>query len=261
MQIPRPTGNKEYDLVSLAQMIKGLEEAVDSKRDTESLRSAYQSTLNQYTSIYQNKNGGGSQRFLMWELTAILCQLRGDSKSADYFLREAWQYRSANDSFVSKGAIKWLESTDDLPLQTSDPENDIAKDYFIARWPSWLRWMLVMPAAVGAAIVVPLIISIANSSFGNDFSWAQVWIRVIQDFIFGYIFVLVGAGVAPKYQLNVSFGLTIIMVVIAAGLWFTMLDRGSLHQTSQLLYWTMVNGLAIVGAVGGLLSVYESSKS
>jgi len=96
---------------------------------------------------------------------------------------------------------------------------DLADDTFISGWASWIRWVLVIPVSVLGAILIPLVLySLWGPGSSPDAmregSIADIALRVAQSVGFGFLFVFLGAAMAPKKQLEIALFLLTLLAVI-----------------------------------------------
>src|SRR5262249_32940603 len=77
-----------------------------------------------------------------------------------------------------------------------------------------LRWILILPAAVGALLGITIITNLFGGLFGGHID--AFWIQLANSAMCGYFFVLAGARTAPSSQAKVAVILTIILCVALA---------------------------------------------
>ncbi|HEX7633331.1 MAG TPA: hypothetical protein VF401_03325 [Candidatus Saccharimonadales bacterium] len=99
----------DKDFEHLHQLIRQLEQQADANSLSEEDLKAYQQHLDTLAHTYQTDETAGSQRFMLYELQALIWQARGDNDKAVEFLQEASALMAPNDTFVSKGAQQWYE--------------------------------------------------------------------------------------------------------------------------------------------------------
>lgn len=136
-----------------------------------------------------------------------------------------------------------------------DSEVDISQDFFISKWPDWIRWGLMIPAAlIGCVIVAGLFrLFMGNGSEGD--STGRIWADIVQSGMQGFLFVAIAAYTAPKKQLTVA----IIFLTVAALLVGGLLTVGLIYQTESgdKLYSLLHSGLVIAGAGIAVYSIKE----
>jgi len=116
----------------------------------------------------------------------------------------------------------------------------------IERFPHWLRWFLVLPAAVAAYAVVQLI----NAVFAPAPDWVIRWFSSFAD---PCAFVLVGSLTAPKARFAVSVVLAIVISAAQSLIVIVGTARGM--EPGPDLWAAALIG--IVGAVAGAAMVRE----
>lgn len=79
----------------------------------------------------------------------------------------------------------------------------------------WLRWILVLPAAIGAYFGIQFAVAIANS-IGLGPEWfVNIYCQIINSIIGPYCLIMAGAKTAPDYHFIVAVVLTAIHLVAA----------------------------------------------
>src|SRR6266545_852075 len=82
-----------------------------------------------------------------------------------------------------------------------------------------LRWLAVLPAALGGAIAVDLglvlvnLILTAKGDPGNP-----RWVQFVGSLFFGYFFVKIGTKVAPSHRRAVAITLCVLFLVLGLGI-------------------------------------------
>lgn len=93
-------------------------------------------------------------------------------------------------------------------------DHDLAGGMFVEKWPSWIRWILFIPAA----IIVPILFSLFQiilQEWFLDIGPNAFYLRFMRAIIYGGGIVIVGAVVAPKKQKVVALFLMIILSIIS----------------------------------------------
>jgi uncharacterized membrane protein YdcZ (DUF606 family) len=72
----------------------------------------------------------------------------------------------------------------------------------------WLRWIAVLPGAFGAYIVVSSIAAYAYNYFSKN-----LMLGLLGSWICAYVFVRVGAAIAPRHRIKVAAILAILRIV------------------------------------------------
>lgn len=139
-------------------------------------------------------------------------------------------------------------------------EDDIIKDLaqgsFIEKLPSWLRWLLFLPAA----LVVPILFStvqrilfqlfiLPNTPIFIGANIFNFILDLMGDFILGGGFVYIGAFVAPAKQFLISI---ILLTLLSIVLFFSFILNLSTLSTTPLIMLIHV----ITGISTGIYIVY-----
>jgi hypothetical protein len=130
--------------------------------------------------------------------------------------------------------------------------------------PFW-RWVLVLPASVGAFVGVNLAITI-----GNNLSWTEasapdfVWLKPFFIYFMTYLvspycFVMAGAKCAPRLHLPVGLGLTILWAVWSGALVSKVLMGENFHNPR----WMTLTGavLGIGSTIVALIQLHQEEES
>jgi hypothetical protein len=117
MNIPVPTYQREADFSTITNMILKLEQLADTDKTDAKVIEAFQAKLDDYAKIYQYDEASGSQRYLLYELQALLLQLKGDNDSAQDCLLQGWDLMGPSDRYISQGAKDWVMQHDFNPPQ------------------------------------------------------------------------------------------------------------------------------------------------
>ena len=106
--------------------------------------------------------------------------------------------------------------------------------------PIWLRWFLVLPAAVGAYALLAFVGSIVGTLLPIPSFLLQLYYSALSP----VAFVAAGAATAPSYKFVVALVLTIINAVVAAVIVTVTVTR----DTATVPLWWLVL-CALVGIV------------
>jgi hypothetical protein len=112
-----------------------------------------------------------------------------------------------------------------------------------------LRWAAVLPAAIAAALVGPLLVYLYHWLFDSqDPSRFNEWFTLVaQSFAMGAAFVWAGSYVAPAHQGKVAIGLAAIAIFIMGGTGVLFL------QTQQ---WWNLSHVVISATAAGWAGYY-----
>ena len=118
---------------------------------------------------------------------------------------------------------------------------------------SWIRWVLILPAAIGALFGITAIYSIflevyVNIGFGK---WGALFISIIYLFVGPAYFVKAGAKVAPKYSFYTSVVLAIVLFI------YGELFMNKQHETNSVILLTIVS---LSGLFYACYTVYKAEK-
>ena len=111
---------------------------------------------------------------------------------------------------------------------------------FLEKIPSWLRWILFLPLALIAFFLATVIISSGQPEeglFGQIFVWA------LAGGLAAFVFVWVGAKVAPRAQFQISINLAVFYGLYCFGV------LAGRYEDPEGLSWTQV----IVNLGAGLI--------
>lgn len=109
----------DKDFEALARLIKSFEQLVDGHQLDDDTYEKYQLLLDRFADKYQHDESAGPRRFMLYELQALLFQVRGDYEKAVAFLMEASNFLSNEVDFVSNAARSWFRQ-----YATEDQESD-----------------------------------------------------------------------------------------------------------------------------------------
>jgi hypothetical protein len=140
---------------------------------------------------------------------------------------------ASNNNAVEGGRIMWY-----------DPE----------RWPEWLRWIVLLPAAFIAALVFGLI----NNIFNAIMPYApEVVMRAFVSAGQAVAFVLLGAYIAPRWRTVVAVLLAFVPII-----WAAVVFVGSLMTNpwswAGIVYACCYLGGAIYGIYGVAHSFHDA---
>lgn len=120
-------------------------------------------------------------------------------------------------------------------------EKDLAENSFIHKWPSWLRWILVIPSAIIGGLLIHGVYALSNIIF-SPYGEETFWIEFAKTIIFSCSFIYSGVWMAPSRQYMVSIILLIFLSIISL---FNMLLVQE-WQTIITSTVTIVSGVFIV---------------
>jgi hypothetical protein len=123
------------------------------------------------------------------------------------------------------------------------------------------RWITVLPAATGAYIAVMLISAMAVSSeLPHDPlpppTGAIHFYEMVANPIAGFLFVWIGARIAPSRKSAVAVSLAVVF-----GIGYTFLVMSGLEMASWrrfYIQWSMFRGLlAVIGTIAGVTTLHN----
>ncbi|SRR6266567_322960 len=138
-------------------------------------------------------------------------------------------------------------------------EKVIAEELFFANWPSWLRWVLVLPSSVIGALLVSTLVNILNGAL-SDNSLVTFWSQLISSVVLGLVFVYFAAAVAPSHQFEVAIVFLVVLSVLFGMLWVLGLVRNVYGSGWGIAFYSLHDILSLLGGVGGLITVKENHK-
>lgn len=132
------------------------------------------------------------------------------------------------------------------------------------RLPSWLRWLLVLPASIAAAVLMQVIIIF----------WVRVnplWIsplpdlviRLFASYIIPFAFISVGGRVAPKYRLE-TVGVLAALALLAYGVVIGMRIVAGvvvLEDWWLIAEWVLSTILFVAGMGNGIYDIYGGRQT
>ncbi|MDA2916359.1 hypothetical protein MYX64_05885 [Nitrospinae bacterium AH_259_B05_G02_I21] len=124
--------------------------------------------------------------------------------------------------------------------------------------PDWLRWVLVLPLAVGAWIGSQAIIMILGNFFSQGLGlWnLGIWVVTVGAAVAApYGFVWVGALAAPRYSFRVAVILTAIHALGAMTILVMVL--GTKHLNAPVWWVITGNGVGILATLGACAQFRE----
>lgn len=134
---------------------------------------------------------------------------------------------------------------------------DISKDSFIRRWPHWVRWILVLPAAVIGGALVAGLFGLLNI-FNVDLKAGDIWFQEVQNFLLGGAFVFLGAATAPRSQFVIGLLLLIIVVAFSSLLALVSVAIGAGDRALWLVITDCV--VVVVGGAAALIYIHNGQK-
>jgi hypothetical protein len=118
--------------------------------------------------------------------------------------------------------------------------------------PPWLKWILVLPAAIGGFVVVQIFIVLGGLFLDTGSYYAQFASALLCP----AAFVSAGSTVAPAYRYITSICLTIVVAILQTALltWLIIEKR----ETTSGLAWLIFCGLAgVVACVAECHAFYD----
>jgi cell division protein FtsW (lipid II flippase) len=128
-----------------------------------------------------------------------------------------------------------------------------------SKTPDWVRWALVLPAALGAAMVVNfagrLLVSIgslAGLSETTQYFVRQITLSVVQP----VVFMIAGAKVAPRHELRAAYVLTVFYAIVVAAVLIPPLAS----DVTAVGSWVF-GGASILGIVAAVVVAHRHCPS
>ena len=118
--------------------------------------------------------------------------------------------------------------------------------------PDWLRWVLILPAAVGAYIGVQVLVAIANSFTPLPEVVETAYSQIVNSVVGPLALVYVGAEVAPRHQLVAALVLTVLHAVASTTIVTAALVSGRHSQPA----WVLI-GASALGIVATVILCYH----
>ena len=104
--------------------------------------------------------------------------------------------------------------------------------------PNYLRWILIFPAAVAAFIGVQLIIAVVNSFTPLPEKLINIFCQFANSIAGPFVFVLVGARIAPSYKYYTSVSLTVIYTLFSAIIAYRAIQS---QESADPLWWLITS--------------------
>ena len=134
---------------------------------------------------------------------------------------------------------------------------------FLNKIPDWLRWILFLPVSFFAGFAAYPIIKIINQIlFFEETEWflGPILLTALSGGWAGFIFVWVGAKIAPKKQFLVSIILLVFIAVISG---ISLMSKIVLGPTSSISWGKLLIsiGSTLIGAIFACNSFYKETKN
>lgn len=138
---------------------------------------------------------------------------------------------------------------------------DLAEGTFVEKIPSWVRWILFIPAAFLGSVLGVFVIGILSwlsMSFtgATEEGWWFGLIQLFQSGLLGYLFVAFGATVIPKGQFAASIVFLIFAVIISVFIFQGNFNTQTTHPLLMLLHSVLV----IAGSGVAVYMVHEGDS-
>lgn len=115
-----------------------------------------------------------------------------------------------------------------------------------------LRWIAVLPAAVGAFFGIQLLLILVNAM--TEPRWSNWWLQLINSAASSYCFVYAGAATAPKHQFIVGIVLAIVFGIFIVA----VATAGFFIKTTDPLWWLILAGvISLVAAIVAVVQLRE----
>ncbi len=133
--------------------------------------------------------------------------------------------RTSDHNVHQKDEHESIPSYDLAALNHGGEKYDIAGTSIIAKWPAFVRWVLLLPAAIIAAIGITIILKLVNAlSPGQMATW---WVDLTSSAAMGFVFVYIGSALAPRRQFETSLVLLVLLTLLSASSFLGSLLPGS----------------------------------
>ena len=115
-----------------------------------------------------------------------------------------------------------------------------------------LRWIAVLPAAVGAFFGIQLLLILMNAM--TEPRWSDWWLQLINSAASSYCFVYAGAATAPKHKFVVGIVLAILFGIFIVAI----ATAGFFIKTTDPLWWLILAGvISLIAAIVAVVKVRE----
>lgn len=136
-----------------------------------------------------------------------------------------------------------------------DTEKDFAENTFVKKIPSWIRWILFLPAAVAGSVVLTMLMKLVYS-IGISGGWMFL-VDYAQSYFLGLLFVGIGAIIAPSKQFAVGLILMILITILSVLIFQTNFITQTSSTTAMLIHCILV----IAGGGTVIYTLYENKDS
>lgn len=120
----------------------------------------------------------------------------------------------------------------------------------------WLRWLAVLPAALGAYFGIQLVIGLARGLEDGFADRPDYKSQLICSILGPYFLVWVGAKTAPRFRFVTALTLTVLHAIAAGSLVTIGIVQGLLQ--SGALWWLII--CSVVGFVGTIVLCVQMRK-
>lgn len=133
--------------------------------------------------------------------------------------------------------------------------------------PAWiaLRWLLVIPAALLAALLsrFPLHFVLYQTLSSIIEPYPEAPERILAPFVSTLSFVWVGAKIAPKYQTETAVGLFgLCLLLVGAGIALALTNFHAGNTAVSLQFKGLPVGMGLLGSIAGVILVrWQQKKS
>ena len=129
--------------------------------------------------------------------------------------------------------------------------------------PQWLRWILVLPAAIGAYAGIQIVVIVGNTFCPGPQVFIQYFCQFVNSVAAPYCFVLAGARTAPRYRLVAAIALVVVLAVLYGSVTTLAVVQGRMGVYDQLhsdpLWWVITSSIiGIVASGAACLHVYRA---
>jgi uncharacterized membrane protein HdeD (DUF308 family) len=120
----------------------------------------------------------------------------------------------------------------------------------------WLRWLAVLPAAIGAYFAVQIAVGIAMVFVNGLDDRPDYQSQFIASIVGPYFLVLAGAKTAPTFRFVTALALTVLHAVFNGSVATLVIGQGMRQSFS--LWWLILTG--VVGIIASIVACIQIRK-
>jgi hypothetical protein len=123
---------------------------------------------------------------------------------------------------------------------------------------AWFKWVLVLPAAVGAYAATQILLVIGSVFFPGSFG--DIWTQFIGSILCPIAFVWAGAKTAPAHRFITGMVLTVLLT-IAYTIAVVLTVSKHTHDTAWICWLITCDAVGLAGAIGACLGLRKEEDA